>query len=122
MLTVSQVVEVPAQVPVVVGSGPPNEVIAAVVIVAIVVAGAVLWPIVRAWARRIEGKSGGVDPARVEDLEARVGELEQRQPEIAELAERVDFAERMLTRQMDHAKLGGGPEDPGGPGGPAAAP
>lgn len=54
-------------------------------------------PLGRALARRIEGVAGAVDE-RVGQLEHRVAELEQAQTRMAELEERVDFAERMLTR------------------------
>jgi hypothetical protein len=54
-------------------------------------------PLGRALARRIEGVAGTVDD-RVLHLEQRVADLEQAQARIPELEERVDFAERMLTR------------------------
>lgn len=59
-----------------------------------VVAGVVLFPLVRALARRIEGRAVPAEPdpqllAEVEQLRHRVSELE----------ERLDFAERMLSRR-----------------------
>jgi hypothetical protein len=61
-----------------------------------------LYPIARAWARRIEG---GAIPG---DIEARLEALERREVEgaeadftrqrLAELEERLDFAERLLGR------------------------
>jgi uncharacterized coiled-coil protein SlyX len=54
-------------------------------------------PLGRALARRIEGTAASVDD-RVLHLEQRVAELEHAQARIPELEERVDFAERMLTR------------------------
>ena len=55
-----------------------------------------LAPLVKAWARRIEGGAGG---AEVEELRARVQELEAREMRLVELEERLDFTERLLARQ-----------------------
>lgn len=64
-----------------------------------------LGPIGRGLARRIEGRRG--DPEGLEELRARVADLESRSPvtgetdlvaqRLLELEERVDFAERLLT-------------------------
>jgi hypothetical protein len=68
---------------------------------AMVAAGVVvLWPIVRALARAIDARTdrrlgAAVD---VERLQERVAELEALHPRLAELEERLDFTERMLTR------------------------
>ncbi|MGE0554402.1 MAG: hypothetical protein AB7R55_13320 [Gemmatimonadales bacterium] len=90
---------------VVAGSGdPPPELIMA--ILGILVGGLLLWPLVRAWARRLE--LGSADPAlkeEVEHLRARLSEMDGLQDRVAELEERADFAERMLTQ--------GTPEQPG---------
>jgi uncharacterized membrane protein len=69
----------------------------------------VLFPVVFALARRIAPKAekrpaDGTD--RVEELERRVGELETGQQRMAELEERVDFAERLLAKQRDTERLG----------------
>ena len=81
--------------------GPPEAgIIAGVVVVIAIVAGILLFPLIRAFARRVEGK--GADPAlmgEVEHLRARVAELEQMHQRIAELEERVDFSERLLTQR-----------------------
>lgn len=64
-----------------------------------------LLPIVRAWARRIEGRSH--DQAFLEDvsqLRDRVAELDNMSARVHELEERLDFAERMLI-QRDNAAL-----------------
>ena len=66
-----------------------------------------LLPLVRALARRLEGKTA--DPhlaAEVEDLRQRVAELELQQSHVAELEARVEFAERLLTRDAELRKLG----------------
>lgn len=63
-------------------------------------------PIARAIARRIEG-GRGVDPG---DLDAMRGELEELRvlpARVAELEERLDFAERLLTRQEGAERLPG---------------
>jgi Tfp pilus assembly protein PilO len=44
----------------------------------------------------------------VRELEARVAELEQSQARLAEIEERLDFNERLLSQQRDAARLGEG--------------
>ena len=55
----------------------------------------------------IKGEPGPVGPAddRLAELEARVAELEQGQRHVAELDERLDFAERLLARPRDPAQI-----------------
>ncbi len=99
-----QAIPVPPTPPVppeiVFGGGPPEAVLIAVtLIVAVIVAGAVLWPLARAFARRIEGKS--IDPGLVNEigqLRARVAELEESNHRLLDLEERVDFSERLFTQ------------------------
>lgn len=70
---------------------------------------AVFWPLMRAIARRIEGK-GRVDPALLEELDhlrARMGDLEAMQGRMAELEERVDFTERLLAQKSESRELRG---------------
>jgi Tfp pilus assembly protein PilO len=87
---------------------PPQVVV--MILLAMIAAGVViLWPIARAIGRRLEGRQA--DPAlrsEVEELRARVHELERQQARIAELEERVDFSERLLAQDRDRARLGGG--------------
>src|SRR5687768_17873206 len=81
-------------------SGLPPGIVLLITVAAVAGAVAVLWPIVRALARAIDARTSqrfGV-PIEVERLQERVGELEAIQPRLAELEERLDFAERMLTR------------------------
>ena len=76
--------------------------------------------LVLAVRRRIALKSGGAAAGlstgemaaeRIAELEERVAELESAQMEVAELAERLDFAERLLAQKgRDVAQIG-----PGGP-------
>jgi hypothetical protein len=81
--------------------GPPTEII----IFGILAATVILWPLVRALARRLEHKGVG-DAAHIEELEARVAELEDRQLRMGELEERMEFAERLLAQQREQSKLG----------------
>ena len=87
-------------------TGGPRMVI--MIVVAALAAGVIiLWPIVRAFARRLEEK-GGADPAlraEVEQLHARLGEVDALHHRVAELEERVDFTERLLaqSREPDRA-------------------
>ncbi|MGE0352744.1 MAG: hypothetical protein AB7Q69_05825 [Gemmatimonadales bacterium] len=72
----------------------------------LVAATVTLWPLVRALARRIE--RGPALAGRAEDLDElreRVAELETRQAAVTELEERLDFAERRLSRQSEAGRL-----------------
>lgn len=78
-----------------------------IVLASLVAVTVILWPIVRAFARRIEGK-GGADPALrsdVEHLQQRLGEVEVLQSRVAELEERLDFAERLLAQPREPDQL-----------------
>lgn len=72
--------------------------------------------LVFAWRRRValrnqpQETSGERAAMRLEDLEARLIELEHAGARIAELEERLDFAERLLAQRSEPAKVG-----PGGP-------
>lgn len=67
----------------------------------------VLWPVMRALGRRIEGKGTGDSALRqeVEDLRARLAEVDQLQHRVMELEERVDFTERLLAQQREPERL-----------------
>ena len=69
--------------------------------------GATLGPIGQAWGRRIEAKIAGSGP-QSEELSQRVADLEACAQRVAELEERVDFAERMLTQQREADQLPAG--------------
>jgi Tfp pilus assembly protein PilO len=72
------------------------------------VSGLVLWPLVRALARRLEGRPRGADPelrAELDEMRARLAEVEGGQQRLAEVEERLDFAERLLTQRKDGAVL-----------------
>jgi hypothetical protein len=62
----------------------------------------------RAFAPMLRGRSGrgsGVPDADASQLR---GELEDVQKRMGELEERLDFAERLLAKQRDAERLGGG--------------
>jgi Tfp pilus assembly protein PilO len=85
--------------------GPP--IILLIVIAALTATVIILWPIMRAFGRRLEGKGGG-DPALrsdVEQLHARLGEMDTLQARLAELEERVDFTERLLAQNREPDRL-----------------
>jgi hypothetical protein len=71
-----------------------------IVFLALVATTLILWPIMRAFGRRLEGKGQGdaVLRAEVEQLQQRLGEVDHLHHRVAELEERLDFAERMLAR------------------------
>lgn len=61
-----------------------------------------------AWKRRLEGKPTEPDLVReLEDLRARVGDLEQVQGRVEEIEERLDFAERLLAREKTQSQIQG---------------
>jgi hypothetical protein len=81
--------------------GPPAVVF--IVVAALAASVIILWPLMRAFARRVEGKGTGDAALRaeVDQLQARLGEVETLHLRIAELEERVDFAERLLAQTHD---------------------
>lgn len=105
---------VPPQFPdgqvIIAGGGPPDWIAPVAVMTLLIIVGAiVLYPLVRAWARRIEGK--GQDQVLLDEvthLRERVAELEQSTARLHELEDRMDFAERLMTQQGDRARLGDG--------------
>jgi len=65
-------------------------------------------PVGRALGRRIEGVKAPDEShtlAAVDDMQARVAQLEQQIDRMHELEERLDFAERLLARQADTGRL-----------------
>ena len=83
-------------------NGPPIALL--IVIAALTAAVIILWPIMRALGRRLEGKGASHDPAlqqELEQLRAQVGDLDTLQHRVAELEERVDFTERLLAQSHD---------------------
>ena len=86
--------------------GPPGSVLL-IIIAALTATVIILWPVMRAFGRRLEGK-GAADPALradVEHLHARLAEVDALQGRIAELEERVDFTERLLAQNREPDRL-----------------
>jgi hypothetical protein len=74
-------------------------------------AAVILYPLMRAIGRRLEGKAVTGDPALREEFErlhARLGEVDALQHRVMELEERLDFAERMLAQRREPDRLGRG--------------
>ena len=84
----------PAPETVIVSGQPPALLIGVIVVFAIIAGAIILYPLVRALAKRLEGKAGGGEEERL--VEARVVELEHR---LADVEERLDFSERMLSQR-----------------------
>jgi hypothetical protein len=73
-----------------------------------IIGGAVVMigPVGKALAARITRHSEqGLDPGEVDEIHARLQELEQSQARLAELEERVDFTERLLAQRKDPGRL-----------------
>lgn len=72
----------------------------------------VLYPLVRAIARRLEGRQSSSEAAmrnEIDQLRQRVEDMEVLQHRMVELEERVDFTERLLATQRREAeRLPGG--------------
>jgi hypothetical protein len=67
-------------------------------------------PIGKAIAARITGKKPGVETddeirAQLDAVQGELEDLRRLRGEVTELAERVDFAERLLARERDGARL-----------------
>jgi hypothetical protein len=70
------------------------------------------WPIARAIGRRIERRGAGGDPEAterlrgdVEDIRRRLDALEDLSGRLGEVEERLEFTERLLTRQRESGQL-----------------
>ncbi|HEV8178510.1 MAG TPA: hypothetical protein VGP44_12600 [Gemmatimonadales bacterium] len=84
--------------------GPPTVLL--IVIAALTAITIILWPIMRAFGRRLEGQ-GSPDAAlrgEVEHLHTRLAEMDSLQLRLVELEERVDFTERLLAQTHDAQK------------------
>ncbi|HKE90159.1 MAG TPA: hypothetical protein VKB45_07480 [Gemmatimonadales bacterium] len=78
-------------------------------VVALVFFGGVFWvlrPVAGALAKRIGGE---VHPPRVPEVDEAVqSELQRLREDVDQLAERVDFAERLLAKQREAPRIGQG--------------
>lgn len=87
----------------------PSAAVFVIIMVGIAAGVLILWPLVRAWARRIEGK-GQADPVLLDEMDQmrhRLGQLEDLPHRVAELEERAEFAERLLAQQRETERLPG---------------
>ncbi len=93
--------------------GPP--IVLLIVIAALTATVIILWPLMRAFARRLEDKAGGEAALRaeVEQLQARLGEVDSLHHRMAELEERVDFTERLLAQAPPPGRVGAPSEGSG---------
>lgn len=86
-------------------SGAPPAWAFIIPIVAIVVTGIVLYPLLRALARRIEHRVSGGMQEELEELRSRIMTLEEQAMRVPELEERIDFAERLLANARESDRL-----------------
>jgi hypothetical protein len=65
-------------------------------------------PLMKAWARRIEGRGldAGEVRAELDDLRMRMQEFEAERARFVELEERIDFTERLLTQGRERQEEG----------------
>lgn len=84
------------------------EGIAAVVLllgVGLIIA-ALVWPLIKAIARRIEGGAVNAElQTELDTLRGRVRQLEEIAPRMAELEERLDFTERVVAKNREPDRL-----------------
>jgi Tfp pilus assembly protein PilO len=85
---------------------PPGGIlmVALLVMVAVTI---VFWPIARALGRRLEGKPSATPSLQgeLDEMHHRLAEVDTLQQRVAELEERLDFAERLLARGESQATL-----------------
>ena len=100
----------PPSAPVVVMSGGGTDpAVVAMVIGIMIVAFFLLRPLVRALARRLEGR--GSDPATLDALDemhVRLDDVDTLRQRVAELEERVEFTERLLSGRPEAPRIGEG--------------
>lgn len=94
-------------------SGTLEDVAAVVLLLGVaLILAALIWPLIKAIARRIEGGSASAEvQTELEGLRERVRHLEGMQPRMTELEERVDFAERLLAQPQQPARVGARAEE-----------
>ncbi len=91
--------------------GPPTVLL--IIIAALTAVTIILWPIMRAFGRRLEGR-GNPDSAlrgEVEHLHTRLAEMDSLQSRVVELEERVAFTARLLAQGQQAARLGAPTEE-----------
>jgi Tfp pilus assembly protein PilO len=90
--------------------GIPEWAIGVVVIILTIAGSVLIVHLIRPELSRRDPKSRVADPTEhgqtLEDVQVRLGELDQLKQRMSELEERVDFAERLLARQREGPRLG----------------
>jgi hypothetical protein len=88
-------------------AGSLNDLAAVVMLLgAGLIVAALIWPLIRALARRIEGGAPSTEmQAELDGLRERVRQLEEMPPRMAELEERVDFTERIVAKTREPDRL-----------------
>jgi flagellar biosynthesis/type III secretory pathway M-ring protein FliF/YscJ len=65
-----------------------------------------LWPFMRALAERVRPRGAGAENEQLQaQQDGLAEELAQTRHDVAELQERLDFAERLLAKQQDPARI-----------------
>ena len=88
--------------------GGSLEGIAAIVLLlgAGLIVAALIWPLIRALAKRIEGGAPSAEmQTELDSLRERVRQLEEIAPRMSELEERVDFTERIVAQGREPDRL-----------------
>ena len=87
----------------------PPEAIALIALGFLAACTIILAPLFRALARRIEGgTTGAALRGELDQMQARLSEVEALQHRIIDLEERLDFAERLLAQGREVNRLAGG--------------
>ena len=90
--------------------GIPEWAIGVVVIILTIAGSVLIVHLIRPELSRPDPKSRVADPTEhgqtLEDVQVRLGELDQLKQRMSELEERVDFAERLLARQREGPRVG----------------
>jgi len=87
--------------------GTLGDVAAVIIVLAVLgTALALVWPLIRALARRLEGGAAAAAmQSEMDGLRRRLDQLEVTQDRLAELEERLDFTERMLAQAREPDRL-----------------
>jgi hypothetical protein len=88
-------------------TGSLDDIVAVVMLLGVgLILAALIWPLIRALARRIErGAPGKEMQVELDGLRERVRQLEEMPPRLAELEERVDFTERIVAQAREPDRL-----------------
>jgi Tfp pilus assembly protein PilO len=71
-----------------------------------IIIAALIWPLIKAIARRIEGGAASAEmQAELDALRERVRQLEEVAPRMTELEERLDFTERVVAQGREPDRL-----------------